>query len=203
MSEQDDPPAAPAALSDEALDAAIAAQKETVAAFEQEFVPMRRRYERLRGRLRELDGERERRRLAASGQEKTFKPVPRRSITVADAVAGRERNVVMDAPLDRYTFVSMRRQPIVLHPGGDRAAQRLTFYRKPTPGAAGAIGEAGGAAPQTAEATTFAAAKRLYDEGWQPGVSTVPLNRLAVYYPETAAAGWLRLDQMYFEEPNL
>jgi len=186
MSEQDDPPAAPAALSDEALDAAIAAQKETVAAFEQEFVPMRRRYERLRGRLRELDGERERRRLAASGQEKTFKPVPRRSITVADAVAGRERNVVMDAPLDRYTFVSMRRQPIVLHPGGDRAAQRLTF----------------GAAPQTAEATTFAAAKRLYDEGWQPGVSTVPLNRLAVYYPETAAAGWLRLDQMYFEEPN-
>ena len=176
------------AVPDEALEASIAAQKEAIAAFEQEFVPMRRRYERLRGRLRDLEGERERRKRAAAGQQDAFKPIPRRSITVGDAVAGRERNLPMDAPLSRYEFTSMSRQPIVLHPEGDRARQRLTFYRQP--------------GPQTAEATTFAEARRLQQEGWLPGVPGVALNRLAVYYPETAASGWLRLDQMYFEEPT-
>ena len=175
------------AWSDAEVEAAIAAQKETIAAFEQEFIPLRRRYERLRGRLRELEGERERRRLAASGQTEAFKPVPRRSITVADAVAGRERNLPMDAPLSRFTFRSMRRQPIVLHRDGDRAQQQLTFYRPP--------------GPETATAVTFGEARRLQEEGWQPGVPGVALNRLAVYYPETATTGWLRLDQMYFEEP--
>ena len=173
--------------SDAEVEAAIAAQKETIAAFEQEFIPLRRRYERLRGRLRELEGERERRRLAASGQTEAFKPVPRRSITVADAVAGRERNVDMDAPLSRFTFRSMRRQPIVLHRDGDRAQQQLTFYRLP--------------GPETATAATFGEARQLQEAGWQPGVPGVALNRLAVYYPETATTGWLRLDQMYFEEP--
>src|SRR5438270_8758720 len=117
---------APGDLADADLEAAIAAQQETIAAFEQEFIPLRRRYERLRGRLRELEGERERRRLAATGQQAAFKPVPRRSITVADAVAGRERNLPMDAPLKRFAFRSMRRQPIVLQRDGDEAQQQLT-----------------------------------------------------------------------------
>jgi hypothetical protein len=110
----------PGALADADLEAAIAAQKEAIAAFEHEFVPLRRRYERLRGRLRDLEAERERRRLAAAGQQAVFKPIPRRSITVADVVAGRERAVPMDVPLSRFTFTSVRRQPIVLHPAGDR-----------------------------------------------------------------------------------
>lgn len=175
------------ALSDADLAAAVAAQKETIATFEQEFVPLRKRYERLRGRLRDLEAERERRRLAALGQQETFKPIPRRSITVADAVAGRERGVPMDAPLDRFEFASVRRQPLVLHPEGDRTRQRLTFYRQP--------------GSETAEAATFGEAKGLLDTGWTPGVPGVALNRMPVYYPETATAGWLRLDQMYFDEP--
>lgn len=175
------------ALSDAEVEAAIEAQKETIAAFEQEFIPLRRRYERLRGRLRELEGERERRRLAATGQQAAFKPVPRRSITVADAMAGRERNLPMDALLSRFAFRSMRRQPIVLQRDGDEAQQQLTFYRFP--------------GPETAVATTFGEARNLQEAGWQPGVPGVALNRLAVYYPETATTGWLRLDQMYFEEP--
>jgi len=175
-------------LSDEDMEAAITAQKEAVATFEREFVPLRKRYDRLRGRLRALEGERERRRLAAAGRSEAFKPVPRRSITVADAVAGRERTLALDAPLADFTFMSMRRQPIVLNREGDRARQRLTFYR-------------GSAVQQeAAEAATFGEARRLSDEGWAPGVPGVALNRLAVYYPDTAATGWLRLDQMYFEE---
>lgn len=177
----------PDQLSDAAVAASIAAQKEAIAAFEQEFIPLRRRYERLRGRLRELEGERERRRLAAAGQQGAFKPVPRRSITVADALTGRERNLLLDAPLSRFTFTSMRRQPLVLQRDGDRAQQQLTFYRDP--------------GPETAVATTFGEARALHDAGWQPGLPGVALNRLAVYYPETATTGWLRLDQMYFEEP--
>ena len=176
----------PGDLADADLEATIAAQKEAIAAFEQEFVPLRRRYERLRGRLRDLEAERERRRLAAAGQQAVFKPIPRRSITVADVVAGRERAVPMDVPLSRFTFTSVRRQPIVLHPAGDREHQRLTFYRQP--------------GPRAAEASTFGAAKHLLDEGWTPGVPGVALNRLAVYYPDTTTPGWLRLDQMYFEE---
>lgn len=183
---------APETLSEQALEAAIVAQREDIAQFEKEFVPMRRRYERLRGRLRQLEGERERRRLAAAGAAEGFKPIPRRSITVADAVLGREKNVAMDLPLARFTFLSMRRQPIVPHPEGDRERQRLTFYRAAT----------GDASAQTAEATTFGEAKRLSDEGWTPGVPGVALNRLAVYYPKTSSPGWLRLDQMYFEEPT-
>lgn len=175
-------------LTDAEIVAAIGAQREAIAAFEQEFVPMRRRYERLRGRLRELEGERERRRLAAEGQQEAFRPIPRRSITVADAVLGRERNVPLDAPLSRFVFQSMRRQPIVLHPEGNRARQRLTFYRQP--------------GSETAEAATLGEARRLHAEGWQLGVPGVALNRLAVYYPDTATPGWLRLDQMYFEEPD-
>jgi hypothetical protein len=176
----------PGELADADLEAAIARQKEAIAAFEQQFVPLRRRYERLRGRLRDLEAERERRRLAAAGQQAVFKPIPRRSITVADVVAGRERAVPMDVPLSRFSFTSVRRQPIVLHPAGHREHQRLTFYRQP--------------GPKAAEASTFGAAKHLLDEGWTPGVPGVALNRLAVYYPETATPGWLRLDQMYFEE---
>src|SRR5437763_13697188 len=103
MTEHDKPPvprdAPPGDLSEAELEVAIAAQKEAIAAFEQEFVPMRRRYERLRGRLRDLEGDRERRRLAAAGRQAAFKPIPRRSITVADVVAGRERTVPMDVPL--------------------------------------------------------------------------------------------------------
>src|SRR5437588_2692054 len=190
MTEHDKPPvprdAPPADLSEADLAAAIAAQKEAIAAFEQEFVPLRRRYERLRGRLRDLEAERERRRLAAAGQQAVFKPMPRRSITVADVVAGRERAVPMDVPLSRFTFTSVRRQPIVLHPAGDWEHQRLTFYRQP--------------GPHAAEASTFGAAKQLLDEGWTPGVPGVALNRLAVYYLETASPGWLPLDQMDFEE---
>jgi hypothetical protein len=190
MAEPDKPSvprdAPPGDLADAGLEAAIAAQKEAIAAFEQEFVPLRRRYERLRGRLRDLEAERERRRLAAAGQQAVFKPIPRRSITVADVVAGRERAVPMDVPLSRFTFTSVRRQPIVLHPAGDWEHQRLTFYRQP--------------GPQAADASTFGAAKQLLDEGWTPGVPGVALNRLAVYYLETATPGWLRLDQMYFEE---
>jgi len=183
---------APESLLEGALEAAIATQREDIAQFEKEFVPMRRRYERLRGRLRQLEGERERRRLAAAGTAEGFKPIPRRSITVADAVLGREKNVAMDLPLARFTFLSMRRQPIVLHPEGDRERQRLTFYRA-------AMAEA---PARTAEAPTFGEAKRLNDGGWTPGVPGVALNRLAVYYPETSSPGWLRLDQMYFEEPG-
>src|SRR2546423_5034368 len=178
----------PGALADAGLEATIAAQKEAIAAFETEFVPLRRRYERLRGRLRDLEAERERRRLAAAGQHAVFKPIPRRSITVADVVAGRERTVPLDVPLSRFTFTSVRRQPIVLHPTGDREQQRLTFYRQP--------------GPRAADATTFGAARQQVNEGWKPGVPGVALNRLAVYYPETATPGWLRLDQMYFEEPD-
>ena len=190
MTEHDKPPvprdAPPGDLSEADLAAAIAAQKEAIAAFEQEFVPLRRRYERLRGRLRDLEAERERRRLAATGPQAVFKPIPRRSITVADVVAGRERTVPLDVPLNRFTFTSVRRQPIVLHPAGDREHQRLTFYRQP--------------GPRAADATTFGAARHLVNEGWTPGVPGVALNRLAVYYPDTATPGWLRLDQMYFEE---
>ncbi len=181
----------PSNLTDADLAGAIAAQRETIAAFEQEFVPMRKRYERLRGRLRDLEGERARRELAGSGQGEAFKPVPRRAVTVSDAVAGRERTLALDAPLERFVFMSMRRQPIVLNREGDHARQRLTFYR-----GAGRPGEL----QETAEAATFGEAKRLAAEGWSPGVPGVALNRLAVYYPETATAGWLRLDQMYFEE---
>ena len=176
-----------AGLDDAGLEDAIAAQKQEIVAFEQEFVPLRRRYERLRKRLRDLEGERERRSLAAAGRADTFKPIPRRSITVADAVAGRERALPMDVPLSSYEFASVRRQAIILHPAGDRARQRLTFYRQ--------------TGDDTAEASTFAEAQRLLEAGWQPGVSGVALNRMAVYYPETATPGWLRLDQMYFEEP--
>ena len=173
-------------LSDAEIETAIMAQKGTIAAFEQEFIPLRRRYERLRGRLRDLEGEKTRRAMAAAGQQDAFKPIPRRSITVADAVLGRERNVALEAPLSRFTFQSVRRQPIVLHPDGDREQQRLTFYRQP--------------GAETAAASTLGEAKRLHDAGWQPGVPGVALNRLAVYYPETNPTGWLRLDQMYFEE---
>lgn len=174
-------------LSADNLGSAIAAQKEIIAAFELEFVPMRKRYERLRGRLRDLEGERERRRLNTAGQADTFRPVPRRSITALDALSGRERTLSMDEPLSRFTFTSVRRQLIVLHPTGDHVHQRITFYRQP--------------GPEIAEAGTFGEARRLMEAGWTPGVPGVALSRLAVYYPETATAGWLRLDQMYFDEP--
>ncbi len=183
MSEHDVPPAS---LSGDALEAAIAAQRAAISAFEQEFVPMRKRYERLRARLRELEAERERRRLAEAGQQESFRPIPRRSVTVADAVAGREKGLDMEAPLGQFAFSSVRRQPLILHPDGDVAQQRLTFYRQP--------------GPEVAEAATFGAAKRLLDGGWTPGVPGVALNRMAVYYPETATAGWLRLDQIYLDD---
>ncbi len=92
----------------------------------------------------------------------------------------------MDAPLSRFSLTSVRRQPIVLHPQGDRDRQRLTFYR-----------QSGG---ETAEAATFDEARRLIEDGWTPGVPGVALNRMAVYYPETGTAGWLRLDQIYLDE---
>ncbi len=187
----DDGKGDPSVLDDVALDAAVEAQRARIAAFEEQFVPMRRQYEALRGRLRALDAEREKRRLAAAGEVAGFKPIPRRSYTLADVLAGREKNVALDTPLPRFGFASMRRQTIVLHPEGVRDDQRLTFHR---PGAASA-------APETATATTFGEARRLLAEGWTQGVPGVAMSRLAVYYPETETTGWLRADQIYVEEP--
>jgi len=181
----------PSALDDAALDEAAEAQRARIAAFEEQFVPMRRLYEALRGRLRALDAEREKRRLAAAGEVAGFKPIPRRSYTLADVLAGREKNVPQDTPLPRFGFASMRRQPIVLHPEGAHDAQRLTFHRP----------SAADAAPQTAAATTFGEARGLLAAGWTAGVPGVAMSRLAVYYPETKTMGWLRADQIYVEEP--
>ncbi len=164
----------------------IAAQKQLIAAFEAEFVPMRQRYERLRQRLRSLEGEVTRRQRLAEGSASP-RPAQRRGGTLISAVlAGRD---LVDAtrPFTHFHFYSLGRQQIYLNRTGDPAVQVLSLYD-----------------PVNREphfATTFGDIARLKEQGLILGVPGVPLERQGVYYVADDRPGWLRLDQIFVEEP--
>src|SRR5579872_2414394 len=117
-----------AGLSDADLAGSITRQKEEIAAFEQDFLPMRARYERLRNRLRALEGELQRRKLAEQG---IVRPAtrPRRSTLISDIIFGREvlDPALPDLPFEKFRFLSLTRQEIVLNREGQRAAQVIGF----------------------------------------------------------------------------
>jgi hypothetical protein len=176
-----------AALDDEALAAAIAAQKEAVAAFEAEFVPMRQRYERLRQRLRALEGELTRRRQAAEGKEPARPAQRRGGILVSDVIAGRERLDPL-RPLSSFHFTSLGRQQVYLNRDGEPAEAAISFYERDT--------------RAQHLASTFHDAARLLGAGLAPGVPGVPMERQGVYYVTESKPGWLRLDQIFVEDPT-
>jgi hypothetical protein len=177
-----------AALGDAELAAAIAAQKSAIAAFEAEFVPMRQRYERLRQQLRRLDAEVARRAALAEGQAPA-RPAQRRGGTLVSDVLGGRAGVDRAQPLAHYRFYSLGRQEVYHDREGRAAAQAISLYN----------------AEDRAQrlAHTFDEVERLRAEGLVLGVPGVPLERQGVYYVAEAKPGWLRLDQIYVEEPSL
>lgn len=177
----------PQTLSDSDLTEAIARQKEVIARFEEQFLPLRARYERLRVHLRQLDAEVRRRDLVAQGV--TPPPSrPRRSTLVTDILAGREP---MDAdllqrPLADFRFLSLRRQDVLLNGHGDPTAQVIAFVD---------------AEQHPHTAATFASARQLFSRGLLLGSPGIPLQRQAIYYVAEQKAAWLRADQIFVEIP--
>jgi hypothetical protein len=176
-------------LDDRALESAIAAQREAVAATERAFAQLRERFERQRGRLRELEGELERRRRAAAGMpepEVTTKPARRkRSTTGMDALLGRD-GIDPALPFGRFRLLSLQRQEVLLNHTGDREQQSLGFVDSAT----GAL----------LEAHTFGEARAFHERGHSLGWPGVPLQRQAIWYVAEGKAGWLRLDQLFVEQ---
>ncbi len=138
-------------LSDEELASRIVAQRATVDESEAAFVRARDRFNRNRGALRELLDEQERRRLVASGEIAAVpagkQPRKKRSTTGMDALIGRD-GIDPDATFDRFRFLSLQRQEILLAPDGNPAHQVLAFVDQ----------ESGG----LLEAATFGAARRAF-----------------------------------------
>lgn len=168
------------------LEAAIAAQKEEISRFEAEFIPMRQRYERLRGQLRALEAEVTRR--AQGDQAASARRTQRRGgVLISDVLAGRDR-LDADRPFSTYRYYSLGRQEIYLSRAGVASEQGITLYSPADrqPQLAGALGEV----------TTLRAA------GLVLGVPGVPMERQGVYYVGEAKPGWLRLDQIFVEDPT-
>jgi hypothetical protein len=175
-----------AGLSDAALAEAITRQKSAIAAFEADFVPMRQRYEQLRQALRRLDAESTRRALLAEGKAPA-RPAQRRGGTlVADVLAGRER-LDGSQPLAHFRFYSLGRQQVYLNRDGAADAQAISLYAR-------------GDRTQYL-ARTFDEVARMRAEGYMLGVPGIPMERQAVYYVAEGKPGWLRLDQIFVEEP--
>jgi hypothetical protein len=176
-------------LSDPELASLIVAQQASVATGEADFVRARDRYNQNRRLLRELLDEQERRRLVASGDTVTGpvgkQPRKKRSTTGMDALIGRD-GVDPDAPFERFRFLSLQRQEILLAPDGDPTHQVLAFVDRES----GAL----------LEATTFGAARRLHESGHQLGRPGIPLQRQTIWYIGEGRPGRLRLDQMFVEQ---
>lgn len=175
------------ALSDQALDEAIAAQRAAASVEEQALARARDRFDRARRSLRALEQERERRRLAAAGVEPPVTPERarrRRSTTGIDALLGRD-GIEPDLPFSHFRVLSLKRQDVYLNHTGNRAEQALTLTER----GSGAV----------REARTFGEAKRLQEQGFALGRPDVPLQRQAIWYVEDGKAGWLRLDQLFVE----
>lgn len=177
-----------ALLDDTALEEAIVAQREVVAAGERAFVQARDRFDQQRRRLRSLENERERRRLAAAGiepppvQEKVRR---KRSVTGMDALLGRD-GIEPDWPFSRFRLLSLQRQEVLLNHTGDREQQALAFIDPAT----GSLHEA----------HTFGEARRYHEQGYTLGRPGVPLQRQAIWYVADNKPGWLRLDQLFVEQ---
>jgi hypothetical protein len=172
---------------DAALDAAIEAQREAVAASERAFVQARTRFDQQRRHLRALEEERERRRRTAEGVPVSEPATParrRRSTTGVDALLGRD-GIDPDLPFARFRLLSLQRQEIVLHPTGERDAQVLHFT-EPASGA-------------QYEARTFGEARRYHERGFTQGRPRDPLQRQEVWYVAEGKPGRLRLDQIFVE----
>lgn len=174
-------------LDDAALDAAIAEHRALVAGSERAFAQARERFDQQRRRLRALEDERERRRLAAAGVAPSpvqDRPRRKRSTTGTDALIGRD-GMDPDLPFDRFRFLSLQRQEVLLHGTGDRAAQVLRFS-DPVSGT-------------IHEARTFGEARRYHERGFTQGRPRDPLQRQEVWYVAEGKPGRLRLDQLFVE----
>jgi uncharacterized coiled-coil protein SlyX len=176
-------------MDDSALESAIAAQREAVAATERAVAQLRERFERQRARLRDLEGELERRRRAAAGlpePEVAAKPARRkRSTTGMDALLGRDA-IDQALPFSRFRLLSLQRQEVLLNHTGNRELQILGFVDKAT----GAL----------LEAHTFGEARAFHEQGHALGWPGVPLQRQPIWYVADGKAGWLRLDQLFVEQ---
>lgn len=179
----------PDALDDAALEAALAEQRETLAGVERAFITARDRFDRQRRRVRALEEELERRKLAATGAEAPAPAPPKarrkRSTTGIDALLGRD-GVDPNRPLHEFGFFSLQRQEIYLNDNGNRNEQVLGLIEPDT----GALHEA----------ETFGQAQELQQRGYKLGRPGVPLQRQAIWYVQTGKPGWLRLDQVFVEQ---
>ncbi|MDB5077699.1 MAG: hypothetical protein JWO42_3878 [Chloroflexi bacterium] len=178
----------PAALDDTALEGAIQAQRQSLAAIERAFIQARERFDRERRHLRAMEQEQERRQLLAAGQ--TPEPEPerkarkKRSTTGMDALLGRD-GIEPDLPFDRFILRSLQRQEIILNPAGARSAQTIALVAQ----------ESG----DLIEAHTFGEARAQLEQGHTLGRPGVPLQRQAIWNVEQGKSGWLRLDQIFVE----
>lgn len=173
----------------ETLESAITAQREAVAATERTFTQLRERFDRQRRRLRDLEEERERRRLAAAGvpaPRAPEKPARRkRSTTGMDALLGRDA-IDPSLPFSHFKLLSLQRQEVLLNHTGDREHQILGFVDSAT----GAL----------IEAHSFGEARACHEQGHALGWPGVPLQRQPIWYVAEGKAGWLRLDQLFVEQ---
>jgi len=176
-------------LDDDGLKDTIAAQRELVTACERVLAQARDQFDRERRRLRELEGEHERRRLAAAG----LAPSPvedkrarrKRRTTCIDALMGRD-GIEQDWLLAQFRLYSLQHQEVLLNHTGERTQQSMGFLH-PTSG-------------EWHEAQTFSEGHRIQDLGFQPGWPGVPLQRQPVWYVAESRPGWLRLDQIFVEQ---
>ena len=181
-------PEDPTALDDGALLRAIEARREAFAASEQTYIQAREHLDAQRRRLRVLEAEQERRRLAAAGVEIPAiaeKVRRKRSTTGMDALLGRD-GIEPDRPFSGFRLRSLQRQEVLLNHTGDRDGQALGFVDPAT----GSLHEA----------RSFGEARRMHEQGYTLGRPGVPLQRQAVLYVADARAGWLRLDQLFVEQ---
>jgi len=178
----------PTALDDGALLRAIDARRQALAVSERAYIQARERLDAQRRRLRGLEAEQERRRLAAAGIESPAiaETVRRkRSTTGMDALLGRD-GIEPDRPFSRFRIRSLQRQEVLLNHTGDRDEQSLGFVDPAT----GSLHEA----------RNFGEARRMHEQGYTLGRPGVPLQRQAILYVADARAGWLRLDQLFVEQ---
>ncbi len=168
------------------LEGAIATQKEDISRFEAEFIPMRQRYERLRGRLRALEAEVTRRALSDQGIT-ARRPQRRGGVLISDVLAGRD-HLDANRPFSTYRYYSLGRQEIYLNRAGVAGEQGITLYNL--------------ADRQPQVASAFGEVTALRAAGLTLGVPGVPMERQGVYYVGEAKPGWLRLDQIFVEDPT-
>jgi len=175
-------------LSDEELTSLVSGRRAALTESESAFARARDRVDRDRKALRGLLAEQERRRLAVHGAiAPTAEPRARRkrSTTGMDALLGRD-GVDPAAPFERFRFLSLQRQEILLAEDGNPSHQVLAFVDRED--------------ASLREARTFGEARRLHEAGHQLGRPNIPLQRQLIWYVAEGKPGRLRLDQIFVEQ---